>query len=81
MNVLGNSTQKCDFLRMCYKGMFGPIKCGIQYVGRFKWLYTSHTGIPVHSDTNSVSLESIHVVANTTRRLFTHVFPCFHPRL
>ena len=25
MNVLENSTQKCDFLRMCYKGMFGLI--------------------------------------------------------
>ena len=25
MNVLDNSTQKCDFLRMCSKGMFGLI--------------------------------------------------------
>ena len=25
MNVLDNKTQKCDFLRMCYKGMFGLV--------------------------------------------------------
>ena len=26
MNVLAISTQKCYFLRMCYKGMFGLIQ-------------------------------------------------------
>ena len=81
MNALDNSTRKCDFLRMCYKCMFGILYCCIQSVGPLKVLYTSHPGIPFYSDTNSNYLDNIQLVANTTRRLFTHVFPCFHPRL
>ena len=70
MNVLDNSTQQCDFLRMCSKGMFGLILCGIQSVGPLKALYTLHPDIHVHSDTNLSALESVQLVANTTRRLF-----------
>ena len=42
MNVLDNSSQKCDFLIMCFKGMFGLIWCGIRSVGSPKALYILH---------------------------------------
>ena len=64
MNVWDNSTQKCDLLRMCYKGMFGLIKSGIQSVGPLKTLYTSHPCIPVHSNINLASAGSIHPCCN-----------------
>ena len=64
LNVLENSTQKCHFLRMCYKGMFGVTYCGIQSVGPLIVLYTSLRGIPVHSDTNSASPGSIQPCCN-----------------
>ena len=35
--------------------MFGLKQCGIQSVGPLKVLYTSHPGIPVHSDTHLAS--------------------------
>ena len=78
MNVLDNSTQKGAFLKMYSKCMFGLILCGIQSVGQLKALYTLHPDIPVHSDTNSTSLESIQLVANTTLRLFTQLFAAMY---
>ena len=49
--------------------------CGIQYVGPLKALLTLHHDIPVHSDTNSTSLESIQLVANTTE---DYSLTCLH---
>ena len=52
----------------------GLCKDGIHYVGRLKALYTSIPGRPVHSDTNSTLLGSIHPCWNyCTKTIHSHV--------
>ena len=85
MDVFDNSKQKCDFLRVYYKGMFGlrySAESSRSDISKRFTLYTlTYPDIPVHSDTNSTYLESSQLVANATRILFTHVFACYNARL
>ena len=56
--------------------MFGLKQCGIQSVGPLKVFYTSHPGIPVHSDTPLASPGSHSAIA--MRRLHSRE-SCFLP--